>query len=202
MKRNKWLYGAAALLLSGGLLFTSCSDDDEKIPTPPEQNKPDKGDGNKRKTTDEQYYANNFAHDILSVYYYWNEQIAGDLKKLDPNTNTDPIKTVSEIKYHTFQNSERKDIDKWTMLTDNMKQFESEVGGEYVTYGYQPFTYLIRKGGKECISAIAYVYKNSPAAKAGLKRGDLIYKINGQPLTTDNFTELFYSLIPQHFFTK
>ena len=188
MKRNKWLYGAAALLLSGGLLFTSCSDDDEKIPTPPEQNKPDKGDGNKRKTTDEQYYANNFAHDILSVYYYWNEQIAGDLKKLDPNTNTDPIKTVSEIKYHEGKTQ----VDRWTMLTDDMEQFQSGVAGVSTTYGYQPFVYRM-KGTDNLLAAVAFIYKGSPAEKAGIKRGDLIYGINGKPLTENNYLELFNS---------
>lgn len=191
MKRSKLFYYAAALCMSSGLLFTSCSDDDNKVPTRPEENKPDKGDNdkdeNKRVTTDEQYYANNFAYDILDYYYYWNEEIASDLKKLDPNKNTDPIETVSEIKYHQGG----KAIDKWTMLTDDMKKFQSGVAGVSTTYGYQPITYRMREGSNECISAIAYVYKNSPAAKAGLKRGDLIYQINGKQLTTENFRDLF-----------
>ena len=194
MKRNRLFYYAAALLMSSGLLFSSCSDDDDKIPTPPEENKPDKEDETEqRRTTDEQFYANIFAHDILEYYYYWNEQITKDLVKLDPMTNTNPIKTVSEIKYHTFQNAERKDIDKWTMLTDNMAQFESGVAGVSTTFGYQPITYRMREGSNECISAIAFVYKDTPADKAGLKRGDLIYRVNGQPLTTENFKELFSS---------
>ena len=170
------------------MLFNGCSDDDDKLPTPPTpETKP--GQEDERVTTDEIFYANMFAHDILNVYYYWNEQIAPDLIKLDPETNTDPIKTVDEIKYHEGD----VEVDRWTMLTDDMSQFESGVAGVSTTYGYQPITYRLSKEGKECISAIAFVYKNSPAAKAGLKRGDLIYKINGQPLTTDNFTDLFYT---------
>ena len=56
-----------------------------------------------------------------------------------------------------------------------------------------PVTYLLSEQGNECISAIAYVHKGSPAEKAGLKRGDLIYQIDGKPLTTANYTELFNS---------
>lgn len=190
MKRNRFFYRAATLLMSGCLLFNGCSDDDEKIPTPPT---PDKGPSeeieDQRVTTDEIYYANMFAHDILDYYYYWNEEIASDLGKLDPNKNTNPIQTVDEIKYHEGET----EIDKWTMLTDDMAQFESGVAGVSTTYGYQPVTYLMRQGSEECVSAVAFVYKNSPAEKAGLKRGDLIYKINGQTLTTNNFRDLFYS---------
>lgn len=40
---------------------------------------------------------------------------------------------------------------------------------------------------------MAYVYQNSPAEKAGLKRGDIIYEIDGKPLTVNNYTDLFYS---------
>lgn len=187
MRHNKFLYCTAALLVSGGLFFSSCSEDDKEVPALPEQNKTDSD--NKRVTTDEQFYANNFAHDILETYYLWNEEIAADLKELDPYKNTDPIKTVDEIKYHKGD----KEIDRWTSLIDNMKQFEEGVAGVSTTYGYQPITYLMQEGSKECISAIAFVYKNSPAAKAGLKRGDLIYKINGEQLTTDNFRDLFNS---------
>lgn len=32
-----------------------------------------------------------------------------------------------------------------------------------------------------------------PAAKAGLKRGDLITHMNGERMTTDNYTDLYYA---------
>ena len=185
MIRNTFLYYTFVLCLGGSLLLSGCSDDDKDIPTP----KPNKEEVTKRATTDEQYYANLFAHDILEYYYVWNEEIASDLTKLDPETNVDPIKTVYDIRYHKGD----KEIDKWTTLIKDMKKFQDGVAGISTTYGYQPITYLLRKGSKECISAVAYVCKNSPAEKAGLKRGDLIYMINGEKLTTDNYKGLFDS---------
>lgn len=94
------------------LLF-SCSDENSLITE------------DERLTTDEQYHANIFASDVLNIYYYWNEEIAADIAKLDPETNTDPIATVNEIRYHEGESY----IDKWTMLTDNMSSIENAIQG-------------------------------------------------------------------------
>lgn len=44
----------------------------------------------------------------------------------------------------------------------------------------------MRFGSSLCIS-------RQPGRKAGLKRGDIIYAIDGKPLTVNNYTDLFYS---------
>ena len=180
MKQNSFLYFTIALLLGGSLFLSSCSDD-----TP---NSPDK-EGTKRVTTDEQYYANQFARSVMEYNYVWNEEIASDLAKLDPNMNVKPIETVREIRYHQGD----KEIDKWTKLYPNIQKFEDSSAGISTTYGYQPITYVLDEGKDDCFSAIAFVFPNSPAERAGLKRGDLIYKINGKKLTTKNFKGLFDS---------
>ena len=78
-------------------------------------------------------------------YYYWNKEISGDLDKLDPVTNSDPIATVEEIRYHDGENQ----IDKWTMLTDNMEEFTSSVQGVSTTYGFTPIVYYKYENGNE-----------------------------------------------------
>lgn len=163
--------------LLSGITFTSCTNE-ENIDTPENTS-----------ITEETRYANSFAKDILETYYYWNNEISKDLSKLDPNTNSDPISTVEEIRYHDGTNQ----IDKWTMLTNKMDEFTSGMEGVSTTYGYTPKVYLLREGSNEVIAAVAFVSKGSPAEKAGLKRGDLIYKIDGKTLTTENYIDLFYS---------
>ena len=182
--KTKFLQFASYLLLGSFTIFTGCSDDDETDPVQPTEPEEEE-----RITTDEIFHANIFASDALNTFYYWNEETAEDIKRLDPNTNQDPIKTVAEIKYHEGD----VQIDKWTSLHNNMKEFTDQVGGVSTTYGYFPMTYLLDRESKRCISAVTMVYKDSPAQKAGLKRGDIIYKINGRNLTTDNFYELFQS---------
>ena len=160
-------------------LFSSCTE--EKINT-------DQPEG-ERITTEEQYNANIFAGTSLEIFYYWNKEISNDLSKLNPETNTDPITTVNEIRYHEGDT----EVDKWTMLTDDFESFNSSLEGVTTTYGYQPITYQLDESTGQCVSAVAYVYQDSPAEKAGLKRGDIIYAIDGKPLTVNNYTDLFYS---------
>lgn len=177
MRRRIVLSAVLGLSLTGCLL-AGCSDSNEE----PSNN-------SNRTTSEEMYYANIFARDILGTYYYWNEEIADDLSLLDPDNNNDPITTVDQIKYHEGD----KAIDKWTMLTNDFNNTTESINGVETTYGYVPITYLLNAQSNECVAAVAYVYKNSPAEKAGLKRGDLIYQINGTQLTTDNYQNLFYS---------
>ena len=166
-------------LIISGYVITGC--------TKEEGNSDNSGD--KSKITEETRYANRFAREALEIYYYWNEEISKDLNQLDPEKNSDPIATVEKIRYHDGTN----EIDKWTMLTDNMDEFTSSVEGVTTTYGYTPKVYLLSENSNEVIAAVAFVSENSPAEKAGIKRGDLIYKIDGKTLTTENYLDLFYS---------
>lgn len=158
------------------LLF-GCKDDTKDLVTE-----------NERKTTDEQYYANRFASEALGIYYYWNEEIAADLKKLDPETNTDPISTVNEIRYHQGETY----IDKWTALIDDMSSVESSLQGVTTSYGYELLFY-VNESGTAIYGVVAFVYADSPAEKAGLKRGDVIYALNGVTLNQNNYMDLYYT---------
>lgn len=176
MDFNRLKITIAGIILLGGII-SGCNRSDINNPE------------GKNNITEETKLANIFAREALEIYYYWNEEISDDLSKLDPATNSDPIATVEEIRYHDGENQ----IDKWTMLTDNMEEFTSSVQGVSTTYGFTPIVYYKYDNVNELIAAVAYVSKDSPAEKAGLKRGDLIEKINGKVLTTENYLDLFYS---------
>lgn len=178
-----------ACIITTGFVFTGCTE--EKINN--QEDKDNLEDTNDQENTsgitEETMNANIFAKYVLETYYYWNEEISKELNKLDPEKNSDPITTVEEIRYH----NETNQIDKWTMLTDNMDEFTSSVQGVSTTYGYTPIVYRLSNNSNELVAAVAFVSENSPAEKAGLKRGDLIYKIDDATLTLDNYLDLFYS---------
>ena len=127
--------------------------------------------------------------DIMSELYYWNEEITGDLNQWDIETNGDPIGTVDRIRYHEGD----KYIDKWTMMTDDMNSFTSSVGGVSTTFGWNLTVYQLSPTSIECIGVVNYVSAGSPAEKAGLKRGDVLWGINGNSITTDNYLDLYYA---------
>lgn len=158
--------------------FTACSDSD----TPAEEER------QKQLTTDEIFLANRFAKDALDVYYLWNKEITSDMSKLDPYTNMDPIATVKEIRYK----ENNTEIDRWTILTDDYASMNSSMQGVSTTYGYNLMLGKFSNTGNYFF-IITHVYANSPASNAGLKRGDVIIKLDGADITTDNYMNAFYN---------
>lgn len=157
-------------------MMSGCSKDDD-------DNKTDQ-----RVTTDEIYYANQFASDALSNIYLWNKEIASDIKELNPDTNTDPISTVEEIRYKEGG----KDVDKWSMLTNDYDSFTSSLEGVETTYGYDVMMGKFTNA-EAYFFVISFVYDGSPAQQAGLKRGDIIMKLDGKDITEANYQDALYS---------
>lgn len=175
-KMNKKLVSGllSFVTLFGGMGLTGCSDEDGGWPY---------------SVSEETYYANRFGKDVMNMYYLWNAEIADDLAGWAAETNTDPIGTVDRIRYHDSNGY----IDKWTMMTDDMSSFVSSVGGVSTTFGWSLTVYLVNQETKQCAAVVNFVHDDTPAARAGLKRGDILLSIDGQPLTTDNYLNLYYN---------
>lgn len=170
MKSLKYLI--SLLLLS--FTFTACDDDD--LPGREGQ-----------QTSDEIFFANKLAYHALDMYYRWSDEIQMDLRRLDPETNQDPIGTVEDIRYR--ENGEL--VDRWTFLTDDFSSLIENTEGVATTFGFHPAFYRMTDEDTNVFAVITYVSKDSPADKAGLKRGDIICKVDGKQLTEDNFVSLF-----------
>ena len=119
------------------------------------------------------FYVNTFAFNRINQYYLWKSEIEDELNTW--MVNEEPIGKVKSIRY--------KD-DGWTMLTDDYASFYGNVSGHRKSYG---FDYLLCRLGSDQVSIlVTYTYADSPAQKAGLKRGDVISLLNGNsiPLKT------------------
>lgn len=181
MDMNKKLFSMMLSLLLGGSIFTGCSD---------ENSGEEPGGGSEtQEVTEEIYYANMFGKDVMSTFYYWCDEIGADLDAWNIKTNTDPIATVDRIRYHEGE----KFIDKWTMLTDDMDSFTSSVEGVSTTFGWNLSVYLRSQNSNQCVAAVNFVHAGTPAAEAGLDRGDIIVGLNGGNLTTENYLDLYYA---------
>lgn len=128
---------------------------------------------------------NTFAYNILNTYYLWIEEIK---PKMSSWMLTDePIAKVKELRY---KDSSGNDIDRWTSLTDKVSDYMATVSGTGRTYGYEVRLYRLSADTEDIAAVIIYTYNNSPAAKAGLKRGDVITKVNGKKMTMDNYVSI------------
>lgn len=66
-----------------------------------------------------------------------------------------------------------------------------------VTNGILPYLTFVNLGSSGYALAIRGVYPDSPAEKAGLKRGDMVTSVNGTKLTASNANTYYYNLLTQ-----
>ncbi len=114
----------------------------------------------------------------LDLYYLWNNNIT---QGLDYKEETDSEAYFYKLLY--------KDKDKWSYITDDYPALEAELSGEPETMGYYPAFYLT--ADNKVVIAVCYVYPDSPAAEAGLERGDIIISIDNAPLDTTNYYDKY-----------
>ena len=130
-------------------------------------------------------YVNTFAYNVMNVYYLWVDEISDKLKAW--MSDDDPMEKVKEVRY---KDAEGNDIDRWTQVTDDYETFVNSIEGVSTTYGYNFTLYYTSEDRNYVAAAVTYVYADSPAAEAGLQRGDLIVKADGAPIPTTDYTAI------------
>jgi C-terminal processing protease CtpA/Prc len=159
-------YNVYAILSLFVFLFTSCGDKKE--------------DENVDENVDKETIATNeWIKENMELYYYWNEQMPSDI---DYKKESDPIEYFKKLVY--------TDEDRWSWITEDYASLAADFSGIPVTMGYYPSFYLYGEG-TDVFIVVNYVYPGSPAAKAGLKRGDIIYSIDNTKLNDNNYYDLF-----------
>lgn len=190
-KKLSWVLLFALL---GSVTFSGCSDEDPQdnnsSTNQSDNNNEDKNDDSSQNISNEIYYANMFGKDALETYYLWNEEIHDDLNQWNIETNNDPIGTFSRIRYHEGE----KYIDKWSMLTNDMTSLTNNMNGITTSFGWNLSFYDMSDivSREQYIGVVNFVYKDSPAAKAGLKRGDILLTLDGQTINSSNYQNLYY----------
>lgn len=118
---------------------------------------------------------NQWIAEQMRVYYYWAQEIPGNQSL---NFNQQP-----NLFFESIRNPEDRFswIDKIENLKDNLQGVVRSSGLEFSLYSY---------GSNRVFGAVIYVIPGSPAAEAGVKRGDLFTRVNGASMTTDNYNEV------------
>jgi C-terminal processing protease CtpA/Prc len=144
---------------------------------------------------------NKFIYNDLKDYYLWTDQVPNlaitkyttkDALNSFLNGYSDPNKLFTSLLYNY------EIIDKWSFIVDDSQVIDDWIQGISETMGFDFMLARIGTSG-DVFGFVRYVYKDSPAAKAGIKRGDLFMKVDGTQLTVDNyqtqlFTKVTYSL--------
>ena len=130
-------------------------------------------------------HVNTFAWNVMDALYLWRDEIAEGLDNW--KTWEEPIQKVADIRY---KNAAGKDIDRWTMLTDDFESFKGGVSGHTRTFGMDFQLYFADASRTRICAVVTYTYAGSPAEAAGLGRGDAILTVDGRGMTKDNYREI------------
>ena len=130
-------------------------------------------------------YVNTFAWNVMDTYYLWRDEIQDALDRWQ--NWEEPVAKVAEIRY---KDAAGKDIDRWTMLTDDFAGLTGGVSGHTRTLGMDFQLYYADKAHTRVCAVVTYVYAGSPAADAGLRRGDTVMTVDGYAMTPDNYQRL------------
>lgn len=126
--------------------------------------------------------AKKFIYDYTSEAYLWRDRIS---PSVDYRTAAGPVELFDQMKY--------KELDKWSYVSDDSDAEMESFQGVSTTFGYSLAFGVFSNMQDTYFAVVSFVYKDSPAQKAGLKRGDIILTLAGEKLTSKNYTQLYYA---------
>lgn len=134
-------------------------------------------------TRDLKYYTNLFAYNIMNPYYLWRDTMVAELE--DWNYTLDPVEKVASLRYKEGGTL----VDRWTQLMEDYTPFQSSVTGNGKNFGLEFVLHRV-KDSQDVVMEITFTYADSPARKAGLKRGDVVRTVDGVTLNMSNYAEV------------
>lgn len=124
-----------------------------------------------------------FVYDGMSSFYLWADYVENKTPKV---TDFNPEKYFYSILHNTDTQHG------WSWITDDVNALMADFQGESNdAFGFQPLALYLDDTYTAIVGLIRYVFPSTPGATAGLKRGEIITKINGQTITVNNYTKMY-----------
>lgn len=133
----------------------------------------------------EQTKTDRWIDDTMRVWYYWREDIPGTN---DLNYFTDPITFFRSL----LSPQDGKGGTPYSTI-DTLEAVTRSIPGTDHSYGMQFTTNRVEGNDTALYAHVLYVAQGSPAADAGLQRGDWIMQMDGRPITEQNYAALYGS---------
>lgn len=127
---------------------------------------------------------NNWISEVLNDVYLWNTLIPEN-----QNKSLSPEAFFKSLLYAG---------DRFSVIYESADELKNLLNGVKKEAGYE-FTFIRENNGSDnLIAVILYIKPNSPASEKGLKRGDVITKINNSIPTVSNYRALIGQLSESH----
>lgn len=119
---------------------------------------------------------NDWIYDEMDTWYLWTDDL--------------PKKSGTNVSPRDFYESLLSPEDRFSFIYDDYEELVNLLNGVTLESGFEFKLYLESEEGTNVIMQLVYIKKGSPADLLGLKRGDVIYEINGVQFTTSNYQKL------------
>jgi carboxyl-terminal processing protease len=170
--RNAWFTTSPRMLFAIIFIFVSACREDEGL----EQNI----------VNEDNQYVNKWIFENMQGLYLWNDELPAEA---DTDRNAEPSEYFTSL---------LSDEDRFSWIQPDYQELLNSLQGINKEAGFEFVLYRESDSSPTVVAQILYVKPASPAENAGLKRGDIISKINGMPITTSNYRELIQDLKEDH----
>lgn len=124
-----------------------------------------------------------FVYDGMAVFYKWS----GDMISKTPTpADNDPEAYFSKL-LNPLDTQHG-----WSWITNDVSALLADFSGQPVDFGWSLNFLWADATRTKLVAIVKYVYPNTPAATAGIKRGDVIARINGADITANPNDNGFY----------
>ena len=166
--KTKW---AILPLIAIIIAFAACDDDDDKIEKEKQKN---------------YEHVNKWVYANMDFYYYWRDKMPA-ARVMD--YKADPKSFFGKLLFNKANASNGEDRFSW--IQENYVDLLNSLSG--VSQKEIGFHYGIIEDEKEKAQGlfVLYIKKGTKAEKSGLKRGDVITKVNGVQINDENYRDIF-----------
>ena len=121
---------------------------------------------------------NTWIYQTMNYYYLWSSNMP---KISSTNLNDRPMNY-----FYTILN-DYGNTDRFSWIDSSSTNLTNQLNGINTVLGIKYSVFYVDNAQVNLAFVIAYVLKGSPAEKAGLKRGDIILKVDEQNITMSNY---------------
>jgi len=121
---------------------------------------------------------NTWIYQTMNYYYLWSSNMP---KITSTNLNDRPMNY-----FYTILN-DYGNTDRFSWIDSSATNLTNQLNGINTVLGIKYSIFYVDNAQVNLAFVIAYVLKGSPAEKAGLKRGDIILKVDDQNITMGNY---------------
>lgn len=138
---------------------------------------------------------NDFVWRGLNSWYYWQPNVPNLADNIGTNSSQYASivngKQPDQLFYSLLYNyNTQPKVDRFSWIVSDVNALIASFNGVSKSTGMD-FSVFYKDGGQtNVVGIVNYVIPNSSAANAGIKRGDVISKVNNADLNTSNYTQL------------